>query len=310
MLLRHWRLPAPKEQHEHRPTVPKALNSAPGRPVSANLFALGAIVLWASLAALGVALTHVPPFLLTGLSLLIGSLLALPLSRFDWRRWRVPPATLALGVYGLFGFHFLLFIALRHAPPVQANLVNYLWPLGIVVMAPWLLPGVTLSSRHVLAALIGFAGAVLAILGRGNAGEVVWAWGYLPALGSAFIWASYSLLTRRVAPFETAAIGSFALVSGVLSLICHAWLEPAVVLSGRDALLITLLGLGPLGGAFFLWDAALKRGDARQIGVLSFLTPLLSTLTLLAVRGEWPSASVLMAALLIIGAAVMATRRK
>ena len=81
--------------------------------MSANLLALGAIALWASLAALGVALSHVPPFLLTGLSLLIGSLIALPLSRLDWRQWRVPPSTLALGIYGLFGFHFLLFIALR-----------------------------------------------------------------------------------------------------------------------------------------------------------------------------------------------------
>lgn len=278
--------------------------------LSANLLALGAIALWASLAALGVALSHVPPFLLTGLSLLIGSLIALPLSRFDWRQWKVPPSTLALGVYGLFGFHFLLFIALRHAPPVQANLVNYLWPLGIVVMAPLFLPGVTLTSRHVLAALIGFAGAALAILGRGGSGEAVLAWGYIPALASAFIWSSYSLLTKRVTPFPTAAIGSFALVSGVLSLVCHALLEPAVALSAKDGALIALLGLGPLGGAFFLWDAALKRGDARQIGVLSFLTPLLSTLTLLATRGEWPNASVAVAAVMIIGAAVMATRRR
>lgn len=278
--------------------------------MNANLLALGAIALWASLAALGVALSHVPPFLLTGLSLLIGSLIALPLSRFDWRRWKVPPSTLALGVYGLFGFHFLLFIALRHAPPVQANLVNYLWPLGIVVMAPLFLPGVTLTTRHVLAALIGFAGAALAILGRGGSGEAVWAWGYIPALASAFIWSSYSLLTKRVAPFPTAAIGSFALVSGVLSLVCHAALEPAAALSAKDGALIALLGLGPLGGAFFLWDAALKRGDARQIGVLSFLTPLLSTLTLLAVRGEWPNASVAVAAVMIIGAAVMATRSR
>jgi drug/metabolite transporter (DMT)-like permease len=277
--------------------------------MNANLLALGAIALWASLAALGVALAHVPPFLLTGLSLLIGSLIALPLSRFDWRQWRVPPTTLALGIYGLFGFHFLLFIALRHAPPVQANLVNYLWPLGIVVMAPLFLPGVSLTTRHVLAALLGFAGAALAILGRGNSGEAVWAWGYVPALASAFIWASYSLLTQRVKAFPTAAIGSFALVSGGLSLVCHTLLEPAVDLSGQDWALIALLGLGPLGGAFFLWDAALKRGDARQIGVLSFLTPLLSTLTLLWVRGESPSASVAVAAVMIIGAAVMATRR-
>ena len=277
--------------------------------MNANLLALGAIALWASLAALGVALSHVPPFLLTGMSLLVGSLIALPLSRFDLRQWRVPLPTLALGIYGLFGFHFLLFLALRHAPPVQANLVNYLWPLGIVVMAPLFLPGVTLTTRHVLAALMGFAGAALAILGgASDVGETRWAWGYLLALASAFIWASYSLLTQRVRHFPTAAIGSFALASGLLSLLCHAWLEPAVKLTAQDLLLIAVLGLGPLGGAFFLWDAALKRGDARQIGVLSFLTPLLSTVTLLLVRGEAPSLAVGLAALLIVGAAVAATR--
>ncbi|MFN3494744.1 MAG: DMT family transporter [Hydrogenophaga sp.] len=274
----------------------------------ANLYALGAIALWASLAALGVSLAHVPPFLLTGLALLVGSLIALPLSRFDLRQWRLPASTLALGVYGLFGYHLLFFIALRFAPPVQANLVNYLWPLGIVVMAPLFLPGVSLTAKHLLAALLGFAGAALAILGRGTDGAAaVWAWGYLPAAGSAFIWASYSLLTQRVRSFPTAAIGSFALVSGVLSLLCHALLEPAVTLSGRDWGLILLLGLGPLGGAFFLWDAALKRGDARQIGVLSFITPLLSTVILLWLSREPPSLSVAMAACMIVTAAVLAT---
>jgi drug/metabolite transporter (DMT)-like permease len=278
--------------------------------MSANLLALGAIVLWASLAALGVALTHVPPLLLTGLALLIGSLIALPLSRFDFRQWRVPLSTLAVGVYGLFGFHFLLFMALQNAPPVQANLVNYLWPLGIVLMAPLFLPGVSLTARHVLAGLLGFAGAALAILGGRpiEPGASLWAWGYIPALMSAFIWASYSLLTKRMRAFPTAAIGTFALVSGVLALLCHAWLEPSVALTAKDLALIVLLGIGPLGGSFFLWDAALKRGDARQIGVLSFLTPLLSTLVLLAMRGEVPSLSVGVAAAMIVGAAVIATR--
>lgn len=279
--------------------------------MNANLLALGAIALWASLAALGVSLAHVPPFLLTGLALLAGSVIALPLSRFDFRQWRVPPTTLAVGVYGLFGYHFLLFMALQNAPPVQANLVNYLWPLGIVVMAPLFLPGMSLTKRHLLAALMGFGGAALAILG-GRATDPdapLWAWGYIPALMSAFIWASYSLLTKRVKPFPTSAIGTFALVSGVLALLCHVWLEPSVSLSGTDWALIALLGLGPLGGSFFLWDAALKRGDARQIGVLSFLTPLLSTLVLLALQGERPSLSVGLAALMIVGAAVIATRK-
>jgi drug/metabolite transporter (DMT)-like permease len=270
-----------------------------------NVYALGAIALWASLASLGLALSHVPPFLLTGIALVIGSVPAWP----RVRQWRVPARTLALGIYGLFGFHFLLFIALRLAPPVEANLVNYLWPLLIVVLAPVLLPGVRLRLAHGVSAVVGFAGAAIAILGAGGAVTGTWSWGYLPALGSAFIWASYSLWTRRVPDFPTAAIGLFGLVSGLLSLACHWALEPATALSGRDWLLLALMGLGPLGAAFFLWDQALKRGDARQIGILSYLTPLASTVLLLVVSDRPLTATIALSAALIIGAAVAGTRQ-
>lgn len=279
-----------------------------------SMFALAAIVLWSSLATLGVALNHVPPFLLTGLSLAIGSLIALPLSGFRPARWRVPLSTFALGIFGLFSYHFLLFVALRHAPPVQANLVNYLWPLLIVVLAPVILPGTKLRAVHVAAALMGFAGAAVVILG-GNSSQMAGpgtteVWGYLPALAAAFIWASYSLLTKRVAAFPTAAIGGFALVSGLLSLLCHVLMEPAVQLTLRDWSLIVIIGLGPLGAAFFLWDKALKLGDARHIGILSYLTPLLSTAMLITVSGRaftWPVA---LATAMIVGAAIVGTRAR
>ncbi|MEN9544821.1 MAG: hypothetical protein RLZZ598_1654, partial [Pseudomonadota bacterium] len=172
--------------------------------VLANLCALGAIALWSMLAVLGVRLAHVPPFLLTGLALLVGSSLAWPSVATQPVRWKVPVEAVALGVYGLFGFHLLLFIALRQAPPIKANLLNYLWPLLIVVLAPILLPAVKLRPQHVLAAIAGFAGAALAIAGGdpdtapasgargpGDVGAVFW--GYMAALGSAFVWATYSL---------------------------------------------------------------------------------------------------------------------
>jgi drug/metabolite transporter (DMT)-like permease len=277
--------------------------------MKANLYALGAIVLWASLASLGVSLTHVPPFLLTGIALVIGSVPAWPLVARDPAQWRVPLPTLALGVYGLFAYHFLLFIALRHAPAVEANLVNYLWPLLIVVLSPVLLPGVRLRPAHVLAALLGFGGAAIAIVGgRELSGEP--AWGYLPALAAAFIWASYSLLTKRVAAFPTTAIGLFGLVSGVLSLLCHWALEPAATLQWRDWGLLALLGLGPLGASFFLWDKALKLGDARQIGILSYITPLASTTLLVLVSGRPFSGSIVLATVMILGAAVLGMRAR
>jgi drug/metabolite transporter (DMT)-like permease len=268
-----------------------------------------AIALWASLASLGVLLTHIPPFLLTGIALIIGSVPAWPFVLRNPSQWRIPLRTLVLGVYGLFGFHFLLFIALRHAPPVQANLVNYLWPLFIVVLSPVVLPGVRLRLPHVLAALLGFAGAAIAIVGgRELSGSL--AWGYLPALAAAFVWATYSLMTKRVAAFPTTAIGLFGLVSGVLSLLCHALLEPSVALQPRDWALLAVLGLGPLGASFFMWDKALKLGDARHIGILSYITPLASTALLIVVSGRTFSWSIAVATVMIISAAVMGMRAR
>jgi drug/metabolite transporter (DMT)-like permease len=278
--------------------------AAGGRAVSAmpaTVYALGAIALWATLASLGVALGHVPPFLLTGLALLIGSVPSWPLAR----QWRVPAGTMALGLYGLFGYHLLLFIALRAAPAVEANLVNYLWPLLIVVLAPVVLPGLRLRPLHALAATMGFAGAAVAILGSAPRSGGGWSWGYIPAFASAVIWSTYSLMTRRVRSFPTAAIGLFGAVSGLLSLGCHWLLEPPAVLDARDWLLVAVMGLGPLGAAFFLWDKALKLGDPRQIGILSYVTPLASTLLLMAVTGRALHWSIAAAAGLIIGAALL-----
>ena len=284
---------------------------------SPALLALIAIALWSSLAVLGTLLAHIPPFLLTGIALLVGSVPAWPF----FRQWRVSWSALALGIYGLFGFHFFLFIALRHAPAVEANLINYLWPLGIVLMAPLFLPGIKLTATHLIAACAGFLGAAIAILGdtlfasglQGLASKG-FAWGYIPAAASAFIWASYSLMGKRMTVqgrgFPTAAIGLFGLVSGVLSLLCHALLEARAALNTRDWLLMVLMGLGPLGAAFFLWDAALKQGDARKIGILSYITPLASTVLLMFATGRPLTWGIGLATVLILGAAVLGSRAK
>lgn len=286
----------------------------------ARLYALAAIALWAALAALGVALKHVPPFLLTGLALMIGSVLAWPFALRERRLWRVAPRTLVLGTGTLFGYHFFLFLALRLAPAVEVNLVNYLWPLLIVVLAPLYLRGPRLGWRQALAAMLGFAGAASAILGaqapdqhHSATPQGMPVMGYLLALGSAFMWANYSLQTRRLEAkansFPTAAVGLFGLLAGLFSCLCHLLLEPAVTLHSTDWLLIAVMGLGPLGAAFFLWDLALKEGDAQQIGLLSYLTPLASTVLLLLVTGRALSWHVAVAAGLIIGAAMLGMRR-
>jgi len=269
-----------------------------------TLAALGAILLWSTLATFGVALEHLPPLFLTGYALTLGALPGLP----HVRRWRVPATTLLLGVGGLFGFHFLLFLALRFAPPVEANLVNYLWPLLIVALTPLLLPGWHLELRHIVGAVIGFAGAALAIGAAPGTFTPVAMLGFVFAAGSAGVWACYSLLTRRVANFSSWAIGGFALASGLLALALHWVFETPAAMRAGDAWLLLLLGLGPMGSAFYLWDIAMKRGDPRVIGVLAYATPLLSTALLVLVTGRALTPTLALATLLVVAAAVIASR--
>lgn len=266
------------------------------------LDALGAIALWSTLALLGVKLEAVPPFLLVGLALTLGSVFGL--RRIRLRELR--PGILVLGIYGLFAYHFCLFVALRLAPPVEANLLNYLWPLLIVVLSPAFVRGAALRPRHVAGALLGFGGAALLVTGGGGVGfSRDAALGYALALAAAVIWSTYSLLTKRLGDFPTSTIAAFCLVSGLLSLGCHALFEPRHPLSADELPWLLVIGLGPMGAAFYLWDRALKRGDPRRIGTLAYLTPLASTVLVALFGGGRLRAGSMLAAGMIVGGAAI-----
>ena len=85
----------------------------------------------------------IPPFQLAAITFAIASLLGfgfIAWSGADLGVLRQPPKAWALGLYGLFGYHALYFAALKLAPPAEAGLIAYLWPLLIVLMTA-LLPG-------------------------------------------------------------------------------------------------------------------------------------------------------------------------
>jgi drug/metabolite transporter (DMT)-like permease len=268
-------------------------------------FAAISIFLWASLAALGKQLGNLPPFLLVGVALCIGGIFGL---RY-WRNWaNITYSRIVLGIYGLFGFHFFLFLALKRAPAIETNLINYLWPLLIVLLAPVFMPHTKLTVWHIGGGVLGFLGAMVLTLGKAQGFEVQYAVGYSCAAVSAFVWASYSLLTRRMGPSPRGAVGLYCLVSGVLSLVCHAVFEPSANIGNRDWLWLLILGGGPMGLAFYTWDAALQRGDVHAIAALSYATPLLSTAALWLVGAGQLGWSAAAALILIVAGAVLAGR--
>lgn len=261
-------------------------------------FALLAILLWSSLATLGTYTQRLPPFLVTAIALAIGSVLSLR----DIRYWRVPVRTFLTGVGGIFGYHCLLFTAFRTAPALEANLLNYLWPLLIVLLSPLFKLG-NLRWQHIMASAFGFAGAALIVTGGRITLPATLPPGYLFAIAAAFTWACYSLQTRKLPPFHNAAVGGFCLASALLAAVCHLLFEPAVTPAGPEWAALLAMGIGPLGLSFFFWNIAMKGADPRQVGALSYLTPLLSTLLLAASGlGSMNQTSWLAAGLILGGA--------
>jgi drug/metabolite transporter (DMT)-like permease len=274
-------------------------------PRIAVILALVSIVLWSFVALLTSNLAGVPLFFLVGFTLIVGSLTGM----YRLRQWFVPWKTLLVGLLGYFVYHLLLFSAYQSAPPVETSLINYLWPLLIVLLTPLFLPGQSLRPYHIIAALMGLIGAgLIATRGRFEL-DLHNLPGYLMALGAAFTWAAYSLLTKRVPPFSSAAVSGFCLISGVMALVIFFLQSGAFQavqnLRGSQWILLIIMGIGPNGLAFQTWDAAIKHGDPRLIGSLSYLTPLLSTINL-ALIGRQPFTWVAaIAMLLIVAGAVL-----
>jgi drug/metabolite transporter (DMT)-like permease len=109
----------------------------PMTSVRATLIGFSAILMWSLLALLTVLSGRVPPFQLLSMTFAVGGLLGLVwLARARaWGVLRQPPAVWALGIGGLAGYHALYFASLRLAPPAEAGLINYLWPLLNVLVS-------------------------------------------------------------------------------------------------------------------------------------------------------------------------------
>lgn len=237
-----------------------------------ELLAILALLIWSSLAVSAVALSGVPALFSTGVALAIGGLCGLP-----WVRWRaLSPSVVLVGAGAMFGYHALYFLSLKLAEPVAANLLHYLWPLLIVLLTPVLLPDQRVTRTHVVAGVLGFAG-VAACVGDAPVSDWNAWWGYALALVSAFIWAAYSVWSKRSAAVPTSTVALYCLLAGLAAIAGSYLTQETFSVSQRQWLVLLYMGIGPLGGAFYLWDFALKRGHPQRIALYAYAVPIAST---------------------------------
>jgi drug/metabolite transporter (DMT)-like permease len=278
---------------------------------TATLIGFGAVLLWSLLALLTVRTSPVPPFLLNALTFGIGGtvgLLWVALSGGFGQLARIPLKVYLFGTAGLFGYHFLYFSALRMAPAAEAGLIAYLWPL-LIVLFSGLLPGERLRSGHLIGAAIAFSGAALIVTSGGAGFDPAAIPGYALALLCALTWAAYSVISRRFGTIPTASVTVFCLATAVLSLAAHLGFEETVWPVGNGGwLAVILLGLGPVGLAFFLWDIGVKRGYIQLLGVASYAAPLLSTLALVVGGVATFTTTLGVSAILVAAGAAIAAR--
>ncbi len=263
------------------------------------LLALTTILMWGSLATLGNLLIHLPPFYILGICFILGSL---P-SWFRPKKMFPNLRIFAFGVAGMFGYHFFLFSSFRYAPAIEANLINYLWPVIMVILTPAFFREEKLKFYHLLGGILAILGSVVLVLGEGGTLKSEFIPGYLLALGAAILWPIYSIGKKKLPPTSVWSVGGFCLGTGILCFMAHFWLEPRVVLQGHDVWKLIVIGIGPCGLAFYTWDRALLIGDSRIIGALSYLTPVISTLGLIFFGGQSLEDHILIAMLLIISGA-------
>jgi len=282
----------------------------------ATLIGASAIIMWGMLAALTVSLRSVPPFQLlamafgvafaagTGWLLLTGGPARL-------MQFRQPVAYWLLALTGLFAYHALYFVALRLAPAAEANLINYLWPLLIVLLSALVPGGGKLRIAQLAGALMGLAGTALLIGGGGELGAGAGSLpGYAAAFACALVWSSYSVLNRRFAGVPSEAIIGVCGVVALLGAATHILFERETASPAPgEWLALAALGVGPLGLAFLAWDHGTKHGDLPVLGTLAYGAPVLSTLLLVLLGLAKASVELLVACSLVVGGAWVATRR-
>lgn len=276
---------------------------------AATAIGFTAVLMWALLALLTVGTAPVPPLQLNAMTFAIGGAVGLVWTLATGglgQLARVPLKVYAFGTAGLFGYHFFYFTALRLAPPAEASLIAYLWPL-LIVLFSGLLPGERLGTGHVAGAVLAFAGAAMLIAGgiaRPTTGALP---GYGFAALCALTWAGYSVISRRTGTVPTAAVTVFCLATALLSLPAHLVLEDTAWPKGTHGwAAVTALGLGPVGLAFFTWDVGVKRGDIQLLGTASYAAPLLSTLALVVAGTTAATGKLALSALLIVAGAALA----
>jgi drug/metabolite transporter (DMT)-like permease len=288
----------------------------------ATLVAVGSILLWcASGVCFASGARLLGPMAYLTLMTATGVITVVILQRFRGQPLadlvHLPLRVMVAGFWGVAFYTVILALAFGIAPEHaigQVNLLNYLWPVWIVLLSAVLIREKTRLLPTAAGVLLGFAGIVIA---RGPAEILRAPENPLPlflALLGGFLWACYSVLLRRWRiPAEQGGTAFHftlcALMAAAVAAIRGEWQNLPPV--GAEALFWILFGgIGPVGLAYHWWEIGVKRGHVPLISTLAYFIPIGSTLLIGLLFREAMGPGLFFGAVLIAAGAWLAGRTK
>jgi len=281
----------------------------------AYLYLLVPILLWAATPLLVNELSAELPILEISCFATGFSILSLSLTITILRRWsafrsfsRSNIRTMLLfGAIGLFPYTALYYLAFALAPEAagNSNIINYLWPIWIVILSGSVLKE-HLHWKKLLGIVTSFAGVYLIISdGRWIQFNLEHLPAYLSAGCGAFFWGLFSVLNKRYRFEALSAMLIYSLSAFVCFGLTAPLVGPLIWPSQRSWLLLLLLGGCVNGFGYLFWILALRRGNTAKISNLVYATPFIALVYMAVFRGISITTTQLAALIFILAGPVL-----
>ncbi len=211
-----------------------------------------------------------------------------------------------LGFLNPFLYYVILFWAYSLLPAQEAMVLNYTWPVVLVLLSIPILKQ-RIRGLSILAILLSFAGTILiAFRGDFQFFRIADPLGFALAAGSSMVWALYWIFNMKDSrqPIEKLVI-NFAFgtlyILILTIIISDPFPQKQIGLAGA-----VYVGLFEMGFTFLMWLTALKYADTTaRISNLIFLSPFLSLIFIHLFVGEKIIASTIIGLFLIIAGVLL-----
>lgn len=181
-----------------------------------------------------------------------------------------------LGFVGLFLYSALYYYGLARLSSQEACILNYLWPMMLVLFSCVILKE-KLTVMKAVAMVCSFAGVVILSLGEKSAAGGNATAGMVSCIVAAACYGLFSVLNKKADYDQNIAMMVIWLVVAVCAMILGPVTESWVPITGMQWMGILWLGVVVDAIAYLLWALALKGAEnTAQIANLAYLTPFLS----------------------------------